>query len=303
MNRKLLTDFSLLFLAVIWGLNFTVIKASLGDIDIYSFNAIRFILASGFIWLVVFYRKAWFKIQRKDWGPLLVMGLVGNFFYQWLFIIGIDLTLAANSAVMLGTIPIWVALSSHLFGFEMLNRLKTWGVLLAFIGVAIIVIYGKNPISFGSDTFTGDLIIIFAAIVWALYTIYTKRHLVNYTPLQFSAVMTTIGAISLTLLAVPHIHDTDWNQVSLTAIGGAAFSGLLAIGLAYLIYNNGIKVVGAVRTSTYQNLVPVLGLAFGVVLLGENLQPLQYLGAATVIAGILITRHGGRIQSRAASSA
>jgi drug/metabolite transporter (DMT)-like permease len=295
LKKNLLTDLSLLFLAMIWGLNFTVIKASLAEIDPYSFNSIRFVLAALFMWTIIAKRKSWFKIDKKDLIPLLILGLVGNLFYQWLFIIGINLTLAANAAVMLGTIPIWVAISSHLFSLEMLNRLKSIGVLLAFTGVAIIIFFGKNPISFGSDSFIGDLTIVFAAIVWALYTIFSKKHLTRYTPLQYSAMMTSIGAVSLSALAIPHFGDTEWSSVSYAALGGAFFSGLLAIGLAYLIWNNGIKVVGAVRSSTYQNLVPVIGLVSGIVLLGESLELLQYIGAAIVIAGILITRHGGRV--------
>lgn len=293
-KKNILTDLSLLLLAVIWGLNFTVIKASLSEIDPYSFNAIRFILASSFMWIILARRKSWFRVDKKDILSLLLLGLLGNLLYQWLFIIGIDLTLAANAAVMLGTIPVWVALSSHFFAFEMLNRLKSIGVFLAFSGVVVIIFFGKNPISFGSDTFTGDLTIILAAVVWAVFTIFSKKHLTRYSPLQYSAVMTSIGAVSLTLLAIPHFHKTEWGSVSIAAFGGAVFSGLLAIGLAYLIWNNGIKVVGAVRSSTYQNLVPVIGLLSGIAILDESLELLQYFGAAIVIAGILITRHGGR---------
>jgi drug/metabolite transporter (DMT)-like permease len=297
MNRpspQLLIDISLLFIATIWALNFSVIKASLSEIDPYSFNAIRFILAASFIWIVLARRKAWFRVPKKDYLPLLVMGLAGNLLYQWLFIVGIDLTLAANAAVMLGTIPIWVAVCSHVLSLEVMNRLKAIGVFLAFSGVLMIILFGKNEIVIGSDTFTGDIIIILAAVVWALYTIYSKRFLTRYSPLQFSTIMTTIGAISLIVLAVPHVGETEWGSVSMPAYGGAVFSGLLAIGVAYLIWNNGIRSVGAVRTATYQNLVPVLGVLFGIILLGENLEILQYIGSAVVIAGILITRHGGR---------
>jgi drug/metabolite transporter (DMT)-like permease len=294
-KSSLFTDLSLLFIAIIWALNFTVIKASLSEIDPYSFNAIRFVLAASFMWIVVAKRKAWFRIQKQDFWPLLALGLAGNLLYQWLFIVGIDLTLAANAAVMLGTIPIWVAVASHLLSFESMNRLKGIGVILAFAGVLMIIFFSANPISFGSDSFTGDVVIVLAAVVWAMYTIYSKQFLSRYSPLQFSAVMATIGAIALVLLAIPYAGKTDWAEVSIPAYGGALYSGLLAIGVAYLIWNNGIQTVGAVRTATYQNLVPVLGLVFGIVLLGESLEPLQYFGSAIVISGILITRHGGRI--------
>ncbi len=291
-KKKLIADLSLLGIAVVWALNFTVIKASLSEIDPYSFNALRFLLATAFMWLVIAQRGAWFKIQRGDWTKIFVIGLLGNVLYQLLFIIGINFTLAANAAVLLGTIPIWVALLSHLLSFEFLNRIKAAGVVFAFAGVAAIMIFGKNPISFGSEYFLGDLLILAAAVVWALFTIYSKSFLTRYTPLQFSAIMTTIGAVSLTLIAIPFAGQTEWESVSYAAWGGVFYSGLLAIGVAYIIWNKGIMNVGAVRTATYQNLVPVLGLVFGIVLLGESLELLQYVGSAVVILGIVLTRYG-----------
>jgi len=291
-KRPISADFALFSIAFVWALNFTVIKASLDEIDPYSFNAIRFVLAALFIWIVIAQKGAWFRIKKSDWKILVPLGLTGNLLYQWLFIIGIDLSLAANAAVMLGTIPIWVAIFSHLFSMEALNRMKVFGVILAFAGLFLIVFYGKNPISFGSQTFIGDLSILAAAVVWGLFTIFSKQFLTRYTPLQFSAFMTSTGAVSLVLLAIPFATPTDWANVSYMAWGGVFYSGFLAIGLAYIIWNKGIMEVGAVRTATYQNLVPVLGLAFGVILLGESLEWLQYIGSAVVICGILVTRYG-----------
>ena len=284
------TDVTLFSIAVIWALNFSVVKASLSEIDPYSFNSIRFLLAAGLIWLIILWKKAWFSIPRKDWVPLILIGLIGNLLYQWLFIVGINLTLSANAAVMLGTIPIWIAIFSHFFTDDKMNLMKLIGVILAFAGVAAIVAGGENPLSFVSDTFTGDVIIVLAAITWAVYTIRSKRFLQNYTPLQFSGVMTTVGAVFLTGLMFISPGTTEWSAVSLPAYGGMVYSGALSIGLAYLIWNNGIVEVGPVKTSVYQNLVPVLGLIFGIVLLNESLMPIQYAGSAVVVLGIVITR-------------
>lgn len=291
-KQPISADFALFTIAFVWALNFTVIKAGLDEIDPYSFNAIRFILATAFLWIVIAQKGAWFRIKKEDWKILIPLGLTGNLLYQWFFIVGIDLSLAANAAVMLGTIPIWVAVFSHIFSMEALNRMKVFGVILAFTGLFLIVFFGKDPISFGSQTFIGDIFLLAAAVVWGLFTIYSKQFLSRYTPLQFSAFMTTTGAISLLLIAIPFAGPTDWANVSFMAWGGVFYSGFLAIGLAYIIWNKGIMEVGAVRTATYQNLVPVLGLSFGVILLGESLEWLQYAGSAIVIGGILITRYG-----------
>ncbi len=289
-SKRSLVELSLFVVAVIWALNFSVVKYSLAEIDPLSFNGLRFIFAAAIIWAVLLYRNQLFTIPKKDWLPLLGMGLLGNLIYQGLFIVGIDYTYAANAAVMLGTIPIWVALISHFFNLEQMNIYKTLGVIAAFGGIVFIISGGKDPFSLGSDTFLGDLIIIAAAVVWGGYTILSKSFLTRYTPIQFSAVMATIGAIVLFLIGLPNIIQLEWAQISTAAYGGVIYSGLLSIGVAYLIWNYGLQTVGAVHTATYQNLVPVMGLIFGVMLLNEQLTFLQYFGSALVIAGIVLAR-------------
>ncbi|PAU95013.1 EamA family transporter [Aliifodinibius salipaludis] len=290
MSKKTVVEASLFLVALIWALNFSVVKYSLVEIDPLSFNGLRFIFAAAIIWAVLFYRRQLFTIPKKDWLPLLGMGLLGNIIYQGLFIIGIDYTYAANAAVMLGTIPIWVALISHFFKLEQMNIFKTLGVIAAFGGIIFIVSGGQDPFSLSSDTFFGDLIIIAAAVVWGGYTILSKSFLTRYTPIQFSAIMATIGAIVLFLIGLPNIIHLQWTQISAAAYGGVVYSGLLSIGVAYLIWNYGLQTVGAVHTATYQNLVPVMGLFFGIVLLNEQLTFLQYIGSALVIAGIVLAR-------------
>jgi drug/metabolite transporter (DMT)-like permease len=283
-------DLLLLFVVIIWALNFTVIKASLDEIGPHTFNALRFTLACTIIWIIIWNRGDWFTIPRHHIIPLISLGLFGNLVYQWLFIIGIDYTFAANAAIILGTIPIWVAVSSHFFSLEKMTRLKGIGVTLAFIGVIIIITGGGNQVTFGSDTFLGDLLIIAAAFVFGIYTVFSKHYLTYYSPIQFSGIMVSVGAASLILLALPEMASTNWSEISYAAYGGVIYSGALAIGFAYLVWNYGLHKVGTVKTSTYQNLVPVLGLAFGVIILNEQLSMVQYAGALVTVAGIVLTR-------------
>ena len=128
------------------------------------------------------------------------------------------------------------------------------------------------------------------AVVWALFTILSRPFLKRYTPLQFSTIMSTIGCVLLLLAGLPAMAEVNWQTVSYTAYGGVLYSGALAIGAAYIVWNYGLQTVGAVRSATYQNLVPVLGLFFGVLLLNEQLTLVQYFGSSLVVAGIVLAR-------------
>lgn len=283
-------EFALFILAIIWALNFTVVKASLQTIDPFTFNAIRFLFAAAVIWFFFLRQGGHLKIHKGDVPKLLAIGFLGNLVYQVLFIIGIDFTFAANAAVMLGTIPVWVAVFSHFFSDEKMTLIKLTGVLAACLGIAGIVAGGENKLSFSSATFTGDIIILCAAMAWGGFTFISKSFLGRYTPLQFSTIMVTIGAVMLFLVGIPGMLSLDWSQVTYGAYGGLVYSGMLSIGLAYIIWNYGIQQVGAVRTSTYQNLVPVFGAVFGFILLDESMTGLQLFGSSGVIAGIILAR-------------
>ena len=290
MLKKYIPDVLLILIAIIWALNFSVVKVSLQEIDSLSFNALRYILAAGLLAYTARARGYSLKVDREDFWPLVGIALVGNVLYQLFFIIGVDYTYSANAAVILGTIPVWVALLSHLFTDEKLTRYKSIGIGLAFTGIVLIVTGSKAGISIASKTFLGDVIILCAAISWGVYTILAKRFLKKYPSTQFTGIMSIIGMIFLLIIGLPSLTQVNWTGISLKGWGGIFYSGLLSIGLAYLIWNNSVSKIGAVRTAAYQNLVPVLGLVFGVVLLQEPLTLQQYSGSALVIVGIIFSR-------------
>ena len=290
MLKKYIPDVLLILIAIIWALNFSVVKVSLQEIDSLSFNALRYILAAGLLAYTARARGYSLKVDREDFWPLVGIALVGNVLYQLFFIIGVDYTYSANAAVILGTIPVWVALLSHLFTDEKLTRYKSIGIGLAFTGIVLIVTGSKAGISIASKTFLGDVIILCAAISWGVYTILAKRFLKKYPSTQFTGVMSIIGMIFLLIIGLPNLTQVNWTGIPLKGWGGIFYSGLLSIGLAYLIWNNSVSKIGAVRTAAYQNLVPVLGLVFGVVLLQEALTLQQYSGSALVIVGIIFSR-------------
>ena len=164
MLKKYIPDALLILIAVIWALNFSVVKVSLQEIDALSFNALRYILAAGLLAYTAKAKGYSLKVDRQDFLPLVGIALVGNVLYQ-LFIIGVNYTYSANSAVILGTIPVWVALLSHLFTDEKLTQYKAIGIGLAFTGIVLIVTGSKAGISIASKTFLGDVIIFMCGYI------------------------------------------------------------------------------------------------------------------------------------------
>jgi drug/metabolite transporter (DMT)-like permease len=289
-KRNFLIDSLLLCVAIIWALNFSVAKISLAEIDPMSFNALRFLLAIIFMWIVIWIKGKWVKVLRQDYVLLILLGLAGNFVYQMFFIFGLDRTFSANAAVMLGTMPVWVSVLSHFFFDEKMTLHKSVGVILAFSGVLLILLGRPERITLSSETFIGDLLTLASALVFAYYTVLSKKMLLYYPPLQLTTMTMSIGGLALVFTGIPWILVLDFNAISWVAYNGVIYSGFFSIGLAFIIWNFGLKKVGSTYTATFQNLVPVLGLILGLLILNEKLSLIQYVGAAVVIAGIVQTR-------------
>lgn len=240
--------------------------------------------------LVLYRRGHRLTIHKGDWPSIILLGLLGNLVYQCLFIFGISYTFSANAAVMLGTIPVWIALFGHFFFDERLTRYKVWGVVCAFIGIILIMEGSEKGITLKSETIIGDLIILASAVVFGVFTLYSRRLLARYTPIQFTTLMMLTGGTALIIAGLPWVWKLDFAAVTIGGWTGTVYSGLLSIAMAYIIWNYGLRQVGAVRTATYQNLVPVMGVLLGFLILGEKLLLLQYIGCGFVIAGIVLAR-------------
>lgn len=290
MIRKYLTEFSLIIVAVIWALNFSVIKVTLEQIDPFSFNALRYVFAALILISVTKWRGFTVMVKREHLLPIIGIGLVGNLIYQVLFIVGVSMTNAANSAVILGTIPVWIALLAHLFTEEKLTSNKILGLVSAFLGVALIIFGREGGFSFSSTSALGDFIVLCSAIAWSAYTILSKKYLKLYNSSQYSAFISIVGVIALFIVGAPSLVKVDYSALTWVGYNGILYSGLLSVGLAYLIWNRGVHKIGAIKTAAYQNLVPVLGLLFGVFLLNETLTLIQYVGSFFVIIGIVSTQ-------------
>ncbi len=282
----------LLLVALVWAANFSIVKSSLPYIDPMSFNAFRFAI-SIVLMVGILVGKGGFKpVPWKDVPALFALGLLGNTAYQLFFIFGLNLTHSANASVMLGTIPVWVALVSHFFFDEKMTRFRTIGVSLTFGGIILILTGSGKELSFGSGTLYGDMLTLGSALVFGTYTVLSKDFLKRYAPLQLTVMSMVSGGGVLVLAAIPDLMVLEYAAIPFSAWMGALYSGLLSVGIAYIIWNHALNQVGAVRTATYQNLVPVLGVLIGYFLMGEPLAALQMVGSLVVISGIIVTRRG-----------
>ncbi len=284
------TDVMLIFMSIIWGLNFTAIKGALADFQPLTFNAIRFGTSSLFLLGLLWIKERNMGIQRKDLARFVVLAIIGNTAYQLFFINGIAMTTATNSALILATTPIFIILFGALLDIEKVTSRVVQGVILSFLGVVMIVLGAGGSLALSSESLLGDLLIVANPICWSVYTVLSKPMLKDYSPLKLTAVTMAIGAVPLVIVGAPTLATQDWASISVNAWLGLGFSAFLAIGIGYVIWYTGVSRIGSARTSLYDNLVTVFAVASAWILLAENMTFVQIAGAVLVFVSLYVVR-------------
>lgn len=288
------TDLGLLALVVIWGVNFSVIKAALGEIPPLAFNAVRFPLASAVLWVILRRRGRIEPIPRDELPRLLFLGILGHVVYQLLFIYGMDATRAGNASVLLATVPVWTALLSTLRGHER-PGLSVWiGAGATVAGVGLLVVGGAERLALGGGNLQGDLLMVAASLGWAAYTVEGRDLIRRHGALRVTAWTLWIGTGFLVLLGLPALLELPVGEVSPAAWAGAGYAGVFAVGVAYLLWYWGVGRLGSTRAAAYGNAVPVVALFVAWLWLGEEPAPLELAGAAVIIAGASLARVRGK---------
>jgi drug/metabolite transporter (DMT)-like permease len=301
-KRGIVADRGLILMAAIWGVNFSVLKVVLDDLEPLALNALRFPLASLALWTLVRRLPGSSWPKPTDVGRVLFLGALGNFGYQLCFIFGLDWTLAGNASLLLATTPIWTVMLSSAVGHE---RPGTWaltGIFGAFAGMFLVIVGRGNGLDFGSTSLRGDLLMVSAAILWSIYTVGGRRLVMHYGALRVTAWTLWAGTPFLVLIGVPSLLRTDFSAVSMGSWLGVAYAGLLAIGVAYLLWYRGVQRIGTSRTAVYSNLVPLTALVTAWIWLGEVPSGVQIAGAAVILAGLWLAQSPEPSSSRWRSS-
>ncbi|MCR4407327.1 MAG: EamA family transporter [Anaerolineae bacterium] len=287
-------DLALGGMAFIWGVNFAVVKTTLSELSPLTFNALRFSIASLLVLAALWLIERDVRPTPGDGWRFLVLGLIGNAGYQYLFINGLNHTTSGNGSLILATIPIFVPLIGTLLRVERIGARAWVGVSLSFAGIALIVLGSGEEVGLGNEMTVGNLMILASASLWASYTILARPLLARYSPLKVTALGMSAGTPFIVLYAIPALRAQNWRAVSWQGWGGLAFSAVLGIALAYVVWNLGVSRVGGARTAVYNNLTPVVAALTGWLFLKETITLWVIGGAALIFSGIYLTRTGQR---------
>ncbi len=277
--------------------------------DGLAFNALRMVLSTltlGLIlWLELFVNRVNETARTPDqrqsthrFAVIVLMqvvafSLLSGLVYPLAFMHGIHRTTAGNTALLLASMPMWTALLSMIFLSERLVRLTWIGLVVTFIGTALII-QAKGSIDLSEVYLLGNLLILLGAMVWATATVVSTPILKFLSPLKLAFVSAFFTTPIHLVMNVETIAEQWYILRRIDVLGSLLFSGILSTGVAYATWHYGVRKLGGSHAAAYQNVVTMVAVIVSWLVLAEPVLPLQIVGGAIAIVGLFILRQGRR---------
>ncbi len=278
----------MLLVCLIWGANFSVMKGAFSYLSPLAFTAVRFTVSSLLLYGLLRWRMGTVNIPPGLGWRMIWLGVLGNTLYQVAFTFSLLWGTATNSALILSTIPAMVTLLAGIRRIEPVTPRMWAGTAVATTGVLLVIAAGG--VEFSAGTLRGDACAVAATLCWAIYTLGLRRIPPTVPPLQTTALTTFTGTPGLIAIGAGEMLAVDWLRVPAPAWGGLAYSSVLSLIVAYLIWNTSVQRVGSSRTAIYMCVTPLVAAVVAWLTLGERLVPLQGAGAVLIVTGVLLTR-------------
>jgi DME family drug/metabolite transporter len=221
------------------------------------------------------------RVERGDVAPVAAFAVVGVSLFYLSYQLAVRAGGAALAAILLYTAPAWVALASALWLHERMTRRKLAALTLTLAGVALVALGAKGDTGAirvgGSALFWG----LVSGLAYAAYYLFGKRYFTRYHTATLFMYALPLGA----LLLLPAVHVAPKSAAIWAWIG---FVGVVPTFLALQVYSAGLKRVTATNAVTVATLEPVVAAVLAYLVWGEALGLLGYLGAALVLAGVIL---------------
>jgi drug/metabolite transporter (DMT)-like permease len=228
------------------------------------------------------------RLTRRQVLGTLLLGATGILAYNLFFLGALARLPASRTSLIIALNPIVTIAAASLLLGERMHARRWLGVAVALAGVWIVVSRGDVLGSVTGAVGLGELLMFGGVCSWAAYTLIGRRVLEGLTPLAATTYASLWGTAMLAVAAAPDLRQLHWSDLTTPVVLSVLYLGVLGTAVAFVWYYQAVQRLGAARTVIFNNLVPVFGASFGVLLLGEPLLPSMLLGGAVAVTGVML---------------
>lgn len=271
--------FDLVLLAAIWGASFLFMRVGSPEFGPVTLIFFRVGIGAAVLLPVLIWRGQ-FMAMLKHAGPLFAVGVLNSAIPFTLFAYATLYITAGLAAILNSTTPLFTALVAYLWLHERLETRRAWGLFVGFAGVAILM-SGRAALPESGGLLAAGATLL-ATLCYGISALYTKRRLTGVSALTVST-GSLIGATLAMLL--PALWLWPEAAISLRAWVSVIALGILCTGLAFLLYFRLLANVGPTRAVTVTFMIPLFGMLWGSLLLGEQITLHMVLGGGVILLG------------------
>jgi drug/metabolite transporter (DMT)-like permease len=272
----------------LWGCGFFFGKIALMEMSFAHMVLYRFLFAMvALLPLLVTHRPG---LGQKEWRVLLAASFLGVPLQFLLQFYGLSITTVSHASLMVGTMPVILAVGATLFAHERMDAVGWSALAGSTIGAALIALGGKHRVGAGEASLAGDLLVVVSLGIALGWILLNKSLMERHSAIVVTAYGLLLGTMMLTLW-VPLVYGMPpVASVSLRAWLALAASGVLCTATTTLLWNWGMTQVPASQAGVLLNMEPLIGSLLGVFVLGERLGPSAWIGGGLIlVAAITLT--------------
>jgi drug/metabolite transporter (DMT)-like permease len=280
----------LVLMAACWGGQLVAARVVAPQLPPFTAGALRVAVAA--VILVVLVRSLEGGLPRLDPRGLATMaalGFTGVFAWNAFFFPALERVPAGRGALIMALNPIGTVAAMWLVFGERLTRGRWLGIALGLAGAGVVISRGDLPSLFTGALGTGELLLFGTVAAWVSYTLIGRGALDRLSPLATTTWAALLGGA---MLAAAAVLEAPWPAIAALPVAGwlaIAYIGIFGTVVAFLLFAEGLRRIGPSRTAIFINLVPVFGVTFAALVLGEPVLPSMVVGGLMVIGGVFLT--------------
>lgn len=281
-SKKVLGSVLLSMSACIWGGMFVVVKIIVDEIHPIQLVWLRYLIAIIFLMIFSLLRREKWHWNWSDLRLIFLIGLIGNTISIVAQETGTWLSSAQTGAVITSATPTFMLIFAWLILKEKMTSVKIISVIMATLGVIMIVGLHLS----GNYILYGVLSLIVAALTWALMSVLVKK-VNHYSSLQTTIISTMVAIVCLTPIIMLNPSALgNINFLNIKVILCLFYLGVISTAMAFVMWNQGLKLVNASSSGLFFLLQPIVGTLLGWLLLGENISISFIMGTILIIGSV-----------------
>ncbi|WP_421810298.1 DMT family transporter [Flagellimonas sp.] len=288
MSKRTLAILAALGATAIYGINHTLAKGVMPmHVKPFGFIMLRVGGAAILFWAISFFGPKE-KVEKKDWGRLLICAICGMSVNMLSFFKGLQLSTPINSAVLITITPIIVVVLSSLFLKEKITLNKSLGILMGFIGAVGLILFGAEIRQDAPNIPLGNFLFIVNATFYGTYLIVVKTLIEKYHPFTLMKWLFSLALIINIPITLPEFLEIEWSSMPLWVYGSIAF---VVVGTTFLTYLFNVFALTQLKASTVGAFIyvqPLIGILFALTLGKDHLSWIKILATALVLAGVYL---------------